>query len=167
MNKLRKSVGLLFPCILLGAEMVGFTPDEDKLRLDARKQVSESLAIQFATLDPTRDIKRLERLVNLVAKRNPSILSTGIRKESGLLVFKSAQHDQLWQGFAGNKSTPSHVLVPLLQKGKLWGNVELRFDALKSDSFFGFVEKGIFKLVVFCLLIGFFVYLVFMLTGTR
>jgi hypothetical protein len=116
MNKLRKSVGLLFPamrisfalamltaCILLGAEMVGFTPDEDKLRLDARKQVSESLAIQFATLDPTRDIKRLERLVNLVAKRNPSILSTGIRKESGLLVFKSAQHDQLWQGFAGNK----------------------------------------------------------------
>jgi hypothetical protein len=64
MNKLRKSVGLLFPamrisfalamltaCILLGAEMVGFTPDEDKLRLDARKQVSESLAIQFATLD--------------------------------------------------------------------------------------------------------------------
>jgi diguanylate cyclase (GGDEF)-like protein/PAS domain S-box-containing protein len=180
MNKLRKSVGVLLPamrisfalamltaCILLGAEMIGFTPDEDKLRLETRKQVSESLAIQFAMLDPTRDIKRLERLVNLVAKRNPSILSTGIRKESGLLVFKSANHDLLWQGFEGGKSTSSHVLVPLLQKGKLWGNVELRFEALKSDSFFGFIEKGIFKLVVFCLLIGFFVYLVFMLRTLR
>ena len=180
MNKLRKSLGIMFPamrisfalamltaCILLGAEMVGFTPDEDKLRLDARKQVSESLAIQFAMLDPTRDIKSLERLVNLVAKRNPSILSTGIRNESGLLVFKSANHEQLWQGFEGDKSTPSHVLVPLLQKGKLWGNVELRFEALTSDSIFGFVEKGIFKLVVFCLLIGFFVYLVFMLRTLR
>ena len=180
MNKLRKSVGVLLPamrvsfalamltsCILLGAEMVGFTPDEDKLRLDARKQVSESLAIQFATMDPTRDIKKLERLVNLVAKRNPGILSTGIRKESGPLVFKSVNHDQLWQGFEGDKSTPSHVLVPLLQKGKLWGNVELRFEALTSDSFFGFLEKGIFKLVIFCLLIGFFVYLVFMLRTLR
>ena len=180
MNKLRKSLGLLFPamrisfalamltsCILLGAEMVGFTPDEDKLRLETRKQVSESLAIQFATLDPTREFKRLERLVNLVAKRNPSILSTGIRKESGPLVFKSVNHDQLWQGFEGDKSTPSHVLVPLLQKGKLWGNVELRFEALTSDSFFGFLEKGIFKLVIFCLLIGFFVYLVFMLRTLR
>lgn len=180
MNKLRKSVGLFFPamrisfalamltaCILLGAEMVGFTPDEDKLRLETRKQVSESLAIQFATLDPTREFKKLERLVNLVAKRNPSILSTGIRKESGQLVFKSANHDQLWEGFAGNKSTSSHVLVPLLLKGKPWGNVELRFEALKSDSLFGFVEKGIFKLVVFCLLIGFFVYLVFMLRTLR
>jgi len=180
MNKLRKSVGIILPamrisfalamltsCILLGAEMVGFTPDEDKLRLDARKQVSESLAIQFATMDPTRDIKKLERLVNLVAKRNPGILSTGIRKESGPLVFKSVNHDQLWQGFEGDKSTPSHVLVPLLQKGKLWGNVELRFEALTSDSFFGFLEKGIFKLVIFCLLIGFFVYLVFMLRTLR
>ena len=180
MNKLRKSVGLFLPamrisfalamltaCILLGAEMVGFTPDEDKMRLETRKQVSESLAIQFATMDPTREIKRLERLVNLVAKRNPNILSTGIRKESGQLVFKSANHDRLWEGFTGNKSTSSHVLVPLLQKGKLWGNVELRFEALNSDSLFGFVEKGIFKLVVFCLLIGFFVYLVFMLRTLR
>ena len=180
MNKLRKSVGVLLPamrvsfalamltsCILLGAEMVGFTQDEDQLRLETRKKVSESLAIQFATLDPTREFKKLERLVNLVAKRNLSILSTGIRKESGPLVFKSVNHDQLWQGFEGYKSTPSHVLVPLLQKGKLWGNVELRFEALTSDSFFGFLEKGIFKLVIFCLLIGFFVYLVFMLRTLR
>ena len=143
------ALAMLTCCILLGAEMMGFTPDEDKLRLETRKQVSESLAIQFATLDPKRDIKRLERLLNLVARRNSSILSTGIRKESGQLVFKSANHDQLWQGFEGNKSTSSHVLVPLLQKGNLWGNVELRFEALTSDSFFGFIEKGIFKLIIF------------------
>ena len=158
---------LLTSCILLGAEMFGFTPDEDKLELDARKQISESLAIQFALFDPKRDIKKLERLLTLVAKRNPDILSTGIRRESGPLVYKSPNHDQLWQGFKGDKSTPSHVMVPLLRNGKPWGSVELRFTELKSDSILGFAEKGIFKLVIFCLLIGFFVYLVFMLRTLR
>ena len=95
---------LLTSCILLGAEMFGFTPDEDKLELKARKQISESLAIQFALLDPKRDIKKLERLLTLVAKRNPDILSTGIRRESGQLVYKSPNHDRLWQEFKGDKS---------------------------------------------------------------
>lgn len=120
MNKLRKSLGIIFPamrisfalvlltsCVLLAAEMLGFTPDEDRLQLETRKQISESLAIQFAVLDPKRDIKRLQRLVSLVAKRNPGILSTGIRPTSGQLVYNSPNHEQLWQGFTGEKSTSS------------------------------------------------------------
>ncbi len=116
MNKLRKSLGIIFPamrisfalvlltsCVLLAAEMLGFTPDEDRLQLEARKQISESLAIQFAVLDPKRDLKRLQRLVSLVAKRNPNILSTGIRPISGQLVYNSPNHEQLWQGFDGEE----------------------------------------------------------------
>ena len=56
MNKLRKSMGLLLPamrlaialallsaCILLTADMFGFTPDEDKIELDTRKQIATAL----------------------------------------------------------------------------------------------------------------------------
>ncbi|MGB5328756.1 MAG: hypothetical protein WBO58_11075 [Gammaproteobacteria bacterium] len=96
MSKLRKSLGIIFPamriaialslltaCILLTADMVGFTPDEDRIQLEARKQISESLAIQFSVMDPRRDLKKLQNLVRVVAKRNPDILSTGIRQTSG------------------------------------------------------------------------------------
>ncbi len=61
MNNLRKSLGILFPamrislalvllttCILLSAEMLGVTPNEDKFLLDARSKMAESLAIQFS-----------------------------------------------------------------------------------------------------------------------
>jgi len=180
MSKLRKSLGIIFPamrislalslltaCILLTADMLGFTPNEDRIQLDARKQISESLAIQFSVMDPRRDLKKLQNLVRVVAKRNPGILSTGIRRTSGELVFKSPNHVQLWQGFSGEKSTPSHIMVPLLSNGKLWGNVELRFEALKSDSILGFVYRPVFKLLVFFVVIGFFVYLVFMLRTLR
>ena len=180
MIKLRKSLGLIFPamrisfalslltaCILLTADMLGFTPNEDRIQLDARKQISESLAIQFSVMDPRRDLKKLQNLVRVVAKRNPDILSTGIRQTSGELMFKSPNHVQLWQGLEGAKSTPSHIMVPLLSNGKLWGNVELRFEALKSDSILGFVHRPVFKLLVFFVVIGFFVYLVFMLRTLR
>ena len=118
MNKLRKSLGLLFPamrisialalmtaCILLTADMLGFTLDEDKLALDTRKQIAESLAIQFSVMDPKRDIRKIEGLISIVAKRNPAILSTGIRKASGQVVFQSPNHSQLWEGYDKTKST--------------------------------------------------------------
>ena len=180
MSKFRESLGIIFPamrisfalslltaCILLTADMLGFTPDEDRIQLEARKQISESLAIQFSVMDPRRDLKKLQNLVRVVAKRNPDILSTGIRQTSGELVFKSPNHVQLWQDFSGEKSTPSHIMVPLLSNGKLWGNVELSFKPLKSDSFLGFFDRAMFKLLVFFVFIGFFVYLVFMLRTLR
>jgi diguanylate cyclase (GGDEF)-like protein/PAS domain S-box-containing protein len=176
MNKLRKSLGLLLPamriaialalltaCILLTADMLGFTPDEDKLALESRKQISESLAIQFSVMDPKRDIRKIEGLIRIVAKRNPAILSTAIRRSDGQVVFESPNHALLWDGYDGDKSTTTHVLVPLMQRDRHWGNVELRFEALNSDTFVGYTQKSIFKLLVFFILIGFFVYLAFML----
>ena len=161
------ALALLTACMFLGADMLGFVPDEDKLAMEARKQASESLALQFSVMDPKRDIRKIEGLIRLVAKRNPAIVSTGIRRVSGQLVFQSADHELLWGGYEDGKSTATHVLVPLLQGDTLWGNVELRFEALKSDSFAGYAQTATFKLLVFVILIGFFVYLVFMLRTLR
>ena len=83
------ALALLTACMLLTADMFGFTPDEDKLALDTRKQIAESLAIQFSVMDPKRDIRKIEGLISIVAKRNPAILSTGIRRDSGQVVFQS------------------------------------------------------------------------------
>ena len=71
MNKLRKSMGLLAPamrisialtlltcCVLLSADMLGLTLDEDRYALETRKRLSESLAIQFSVMDPKRDLRK-------------------------------------------------------------------------------------------------------------
>ena len=64
MNRVKKSLGLLFPamrisvalvlltaCVLLTADMLGYTLDEDGVRLENRKQIAESLAIQFSVME--------------------------------------------------------------------------------------------------------------------
>jgi len=180
MNKLQKSLGLLFPamrisfalalltaCILLSADMLGFTLDEDAQALQSRKQIAESLAIQFSVMEPHKEIEKIQRAIRLIAERNPSILSAGIRTKAGRAVFQSPDHSRLWQGYGDDDSTSSHILVPLLNRDRLWGNVELRFEKLMGNSLLGFFQKEVFRLMVFSTLMGFFAYLVFMLRTLR
>jgi len=176
MSSVNKSLGLLLPamrisfaltllsaCILLGAEMLGFTPNEDQYLLDTRKKISESLAIQFSVLDPIADIKKTKTLLQYIVKRNPGILSAGIRPKSGQLSFQSKQHAELWRDYDKQNSSSTHVSVPLLSDGMLWGSVEFTFEPLKSDSLLGFMQRPIVKTGIFVMLIGFFIYLVFMM----
>ena len=180
MSPLKNSFSTLFPamrmsfalvmltsCILLTADMLGFVPNEDKFMLDARTKVSESLAIQFSILAPGQDIKKIQQLIRYIVKRNDDILSAGIRLSSGQLVFESSNHVELWKDYDQKVSTTSHIIVPILQKGRLWANVEFRFKELKSETFLGFFEKSILKLGAFTMLIGFFAFLVFMLRTLR
>lgn len=180
MSTLKKSLGTLFPamrisfalvllttCILLSAEMMGFMPNETKFILDERKKISESLAIQFSVLAPDKDIKKIHKLLRYIVKRNQDILSAGIRLRFGQLVYQSDNHTELWQGYTDDNSTSTHVVVPIFHSGSLWGNVELRFAEFESDSFLGFFNQSIFKMAAFVLLMGFFVFLVFMLRTLR
>ena len=180
MINIKKSIGLLLPamrisfalvlltsCILLTAEMLGFTPQENKFLFDTRTKISESLAIQMSLLIPDQDIKKIQKLLRYIVKRNPDILSAGIRLSSGKLIFQSVNHTELWGNYQEEISTASHVLVPISQHGKFWGNIELRFEQLKGESLLSFFQQPIFKLIAFISLFGFFIYLVFILKTLR
>ncbi|HCW06564.1 MAG TPA: hypothetical protein DGG95_04270 [Cytophagales bacterium] len=180
MNKIKKSVGLLFPsirislglvlltaCLLLTAQMLGFAPDESKFLLDSRKQISESLAIQFSIFAPDQDTKKIQTMLRLIVKRNQNIVSAGIRHHSGQLIFQVGDHQKQWGDYDKTKSSSTHLLVPLIQGNDTWGNIELKFVPLQGESEMDFFKQPIFKLGSFVLIIGFFVYLVFMLRTLR
>ncbi len=180
MNKLRKKLRLLFPamrislaltlltaCILLAANVLGYTLDEDAQALENRIQIAESLTIQFSVMIPQRDIKRIEELIQLVTKRNPALLSTGIRRASGRMLFQTPGHERFWRGYSRESSNATHIMVPLMNGNQVWGKVELRFKDLKGSSLFGFLQKEFFRLILFCSVIGFFAYLIFMLRTLR
>ncbi len=158
---------LLASCVLLTAEILGVTPKENQFLIESRTKISESLALQMSVLIPDQEIKKIQTLIRYIVKRNPDILSAGIRKTSGLLIFESPNHEALWDNYNEDVSTTTHVLVPILQNGKLWANVELRFENLKGETFLGFFDQSIFRLILFFCLIGFFVFLVFMLRTLR
>ncbi len=180
MNALKKSISTLLPamkisfalvllsaCILLSADLLGFSPNESRYTLEARKKISESLAIQFSILNSIQDVKKVQRLIRYIVKRNPEIMSAGIRLDSGKLIFQSGSHEELWDNYAEKKSTATHVLIPIMHKKSIWANVELKFSELNNTSLSTFYHHPFFKLITYFLVIGFFVYLAFMLRILR
>ena len=180
MNRLKKSIVLLFPamrislaltllsaCVFISASLFGFTQNEDTRALQYRILVAESLTMQFSVMIPQRDTTKLKELMQQISKRNPTILSIGIRRASGQLIFQSQDHEKFWQGYDAKASNSTHVLVPLMDGDKLWGNVEVRFDKPKGLSLAGFIQKELFATIVFSSILGFIVYLAFMLRILR
>ncbi len=157
------ALALLSTSILFSAEMLGFTPNQNQYLLDVRTKTSESLALQFSVFDSVKDINKIQTLIRYIVKRNPDILSCGIRLKSGALIFKSNNHEQLWQGYNKDYSNSSHVIVPISISSTQRANVEIRFKELESLTLEGFFNKPIFTTSIYILLVSFVAYLVFML----
>jgi diguanylate cyclase (GGDEF)-like protein/PAS domain S-box-containing protein len=161
------SLSMLALCILLSANFFGFIPNEEKFLLESRQKISESIAIQFLVLDPVNDIEKHQKLIRYFVRNNTDILSAAIRSYSGRIVYQSQNHQELWQNYNKKESTPTHVFIPLLKNGRPWGNVEIRYKALKNYSVTQFLDSPLFKASVYFVLLGFFIFLVFILKILR
>jgi diguanylate cyclase (GGDEF)-like protein/PAS domain S-box-containing protein len=176
MDTLKKTVGVLLPamrislalvlitiCLIFTAEMLGFMPDKSKFMLESRKQVSEALAIQFSTIAPDQDPRRIERMLNALIKRSPDIFSSGIRLQNGQLIFQVGDHLKEWADYDSQKSTSTHLVVPIFRDSEKWGDIEFKFAPISGESVSDFLEHPSFKMAIFVLVIGFFIYLAFIL----
>ena len=172
----KKTIGILLPAIRLSfglilltasimffAELLGIMPNEDKFLLDARKKMSESLAVQFSIFAPGQDPKNIQKMIGQVVKRNPEIISAGIRLQNGQLIFQIGDHLKHWENYRNRQSNDTHLIVPLNKHGETWGNIEVKFSPLSEDSIADLFSRQMLKMTGFILVVGFFVYLVFML----
>jgi hypothetical protein len=170
MDTLKKTVGVLLPamrislalvlltiCLIFSAEMLGFMPDKSKFMLESRKQVSEALAIQFSTIAPDQDPRKIEKMLNSLIRRNPEILSAGIRLQNGQLIFQVGDHLKEWADYDSQKSTSTHLVVPIFRDSEKWGDIEFKFAPISGESASDFLEHPSFKMAIFVLVIGFFI----------
>jgi len=157
---------LLTVSLLFIADLAGFTPDERQAELRARKIISESLAVEFSILGVSAETQ-FYRFLEIIVKRDDTILTAGIRNNDGDLVFQVGNHAEQWGSYHSQKSTATHILVPVIKDGKTWRTVELKFAPLGADIFPDIMGSSIYKLVLFILIFGFFAYLFFILRTLR
>jgi diguanylate cyclase (GGDEF)-like protein/PAS domain S-box-containing protein len=157
---------LLTASLLFIADLAGFTPDERQAELRARKIISESLAVEFSILGVSAEAQ-FYRFLEIIVNRDDTILTAGIRTNNGDLVFQVGNHAEQWGNYNSQKSTATHILVPVMKDGKIWRTVELKFAPLGSGIFPDIMGSSIYKLVLFILLFGFFAYLFFILRTLR
>ena len=122
---------------LLLALFAGLLPDRDGALRNSRTALSEAVAVSVTVLLSDEDDTRIRQVMDFVVKRNPSLRSIGLRSADGQLRLRAGDHPEQAAGPADGSSTETHVRVPLLHQGGVWGHAELYFAPLNDGAGWG------------------------------
>ncbi len=160
----RLAIGLILLTVslLLVGDMLGITPDERRAELDARKSIAEALAVQVSTDISENRVAAVVQTVEALQKRNDNVLSVGLRQSDGRLVAAAGDHTVHWDPAVEERSTASHVKVPIYGESGPWGVVEVSFVPLDSIWSSMFRGGSIASVILFVALVGFGAYWLFL-----
>ena len=147
-------LGLTLSLIMISYSF-GLLPNEERAALEARARISENLAMQLANLASRNDATAVKETIDSVRSRSGDVLSIGMRDADGNLLVASERHTELWGNPISDKSTPTHVRVPLLDGAKEQGRIELVFKPLSADASFLGLPGGMIGFLGFVALAGF------------
>lgn len=160
----RLSIGLILLTVslLLIGDLLGFTPDQKRAELKARKVIAEALAVQVSADVSAARIASVLDTVKVLQERNDDVMSVAVRRADGRIVAMAGEHTTHWDPAVGKRSTSSHVQVPIHGEEGPWGRVEVYFrplDGLWSSLFGG---GSIATVILFVALAGFAAYWLFL-----
>ena len=102
-------------------------PNREATQRALRQRFAESLAVQVASLTEAGDERTLGKTLQLVATRNPEILSVALRQAAGYVIVQRGDHARHWIAPETGRSTLNHVRVPIHADREHWGDIEIAF----------------------------------------
>ena len=151
--------------MLLSATYLGLIPDGEALTRQHRGALSESIALTASALLDEEHAENLQKTLEFLRQRNPDLLSIGVRSQEGVLLVDVAEHAGAWaEGASSGASAATssgasegtstgkddgHVTVPVWQAGQAWGQVELRFEALRTAGWRAHLQDPSLRLSAF------------------
>jgi hypothetical protein len=162
---LRLCIGLvsLTLCLLIGADWAfGMLRDDVETAQRARKAITEHMAVQLVVLIEKDDRDAVQRTIDALAGRGGEVLSAAIRRGSGGIYVQTAQHGRHWAPLKDDKSTITHVSVPLYNGKDVWGRIEVSFRPVVPSNLIGYTDNSLVRLVLVMVLGGFPVYFLYL-----
>lgn len=153
----RITIGLvsLSLSLIIGFDIAfGLFPKETDTARQIRQRISQSLAVQATMGLGDKDFAKLERLLTAVVKRDPDLLSAGLRKEDGTLRLSAGPHILEWKPVDPSRSTLEHVSIPMFDQDKLWGRLELSYRPVGARDGAEWLQTPSIKLFAVFLVMG-------------
>ncbi len=141
---------------------LGILPDRTRLERESRLAVAELLAAGSMTSLAQGDTEGIGQMLAFAIERQQGLLSAALKQTDGTIVAHAGDHDGHWRDVPDNRSTETHVVVPLYSAGQPWGRAELAFTPINAAGWTGFVHEDRFQAVLsVCALcfVGFYFYL--------
>jgi diguanylate cyclase (GGDEF)-like protein len=157
-TRLTIALVLLTVNLLFLANMIGLIPDQNKLALEHRKVLSESLALQFCAAADKGEYQIIQNTLRATVERSRDVLSAAIRTNDGQLIALAGDHLAKWKPSPDGKSTPTHLNVPIYRSGQKWATIELRFVPIWMDGLLKGFTNSFVALLAFVALGAFICY---------
>jgi hypothetical protein len=120
------------------------------------------MAVQLVVLIEKEDKDAIQRTIDALASRGGEVLSAGIRRGSGTLYVQTTEHGRHWVPLKDDKSTITHVSVPLYNGKEVWGRIEVSFRPVMPTTILGYADNSLVLLVVVMMLGGFPLYYLYL-----
>jgi diguanylate cyclase (GGDEF)-like protein/PAS domain S-box-containing protein len=139
---------------------LGLLPDAVGAIAHGRKTLCESLTVSCSLAAQRNDRKTIEANLQAVTDRNPDVLSAALRLSNGRLHTVVGEHQKHWST-ATERSTLTHMQVPIHIKDSLWGRIELCFATPNEHNWTILPTSALCQMlfVVAASMLGHFVYL--------
>ncbi|HET8749069.1 MAG TPA: response regulator [Ramlibacter sp.] len=147
---------------LLAASFFGLIPDREEAVRAGRLALAESVAASSAAFLSSSDPTRLEDVLRFIDKRNPDLLSIGLRTRDGRLAVAIGEHARHWVPIESDDAKDAQVQVTLYAADQPWGQLEMRFEPTVPRGLLGILSTPLVLLLAFAGLVcvpSFYVYL--------
>lgn len=150
-SKARIAIGQasIIVSLVLIAALLGLLPNETKVERHGRLVLAETIATNASLYITRSDIQRMHATLEVMVKRNPELLSAGVRRRDDKLLADIAEHSQSWLPLKGGRSTETDIVVPVWEGDQQWGQVELRFSPIEATGIWGFITNPVSVFILF------------------
>lgn len=159
------SVGLVsvtLSVMMAGDVFVDLVPNRDRQVFEYRRDMAESLTVQYSALAERDQIETVKFAMEMLAKRIPDILSLALIQESGRVVAQVGDHARVWVQPPGEESTLEFLQVPIFSGDQRWGVLQMAFRQTDMSGLQGFLTDPWIRFLAFVSVSGFVGYLLFM-----
>jgi PAS domain-containing protein len=155
-------VGLTISIMMAGDVFVDLVPNRDRQVFEYRRDLAESLAIQYSALAERDQIETVKFAMETLVKRIPDILSLALLHENGIVVAQIGDHAGVWVQPPGKESTLEFLQVPIFSGDQRWGVLQIAFRQVNVSGLQWFLTDPWVRFLAFVSVSGFVGYLLFM-----
>ena len=145
--RLTLSIMLLTMSVLFAADFMDLRGEQRHGLREARKMVTEALAVQLSTLASVSDLNGIQLSVSSLVKRNPDVVAVSLNSVVGSTLVEYGDLTQLeHHSGSSNSSTLNHMNVPIFSADRPWAHLHIGFLPVNTLAiqlrYFGFVLVG-------------------------
>ena len=155
-------VSLTISVMMAGDWLVDLVPNHDRQVFEYRRDLAESLAVQYSALAERKQIETIKFAMETLAERIPDILSLALLQKSGTVVAQVGYHARVWVQPSGEESTLEFLQVPIFSGDDRWGVLQVAFRQAEVSGLQRFLSDPWVRFLGFVSVAGFVGYLFFM-----